>query len=139
MLFGSQARGDAEPDSDIDVMVVLNGEVDPVAESRRVVPISAEISLTHGVVITCIYVLIERFNVLVTRSADSTSIVRVIRYVKARAYNMVAGPKGSWTPASNQDFVQKESITIPEWRLLNAVEQCLRTGTATVGDLDRAE
>jgi len=32
VLFGSQARDEAEPDSDIDVMVVLRG---PVKSSRR--------------------------------------------------------------------------------------------------------
>jgi hypothetical protein len=30
VLFGSQARGDALPDSDIDVMVVLHGPVSPL-------------------------------------------------------------------------------------------------------------
>ena len=29
VLFGSRARGDAEPDSDIDVLVVLHGSVNP--------------------------------------------------------------------------------------------------------------
>ena len=83
--------------------------------------------------------LMERFNVLVTRGSDSTTTVRVIRFVKARPYDMIAGPKGSWTPASNRDFTQTESSTVPEWRLLNAIDQCLSTGKFTVGDLDHAE
>ncbi|MEG4457023.1 nucleotidyltransferase domain-containing protein [Microcoleus sp. N9_A1] len=29
VLYGSQARGDAHPDSDIDVLVVLKGQVNP--------------------------------------------------------------------------------------------------------------
>ena len=29
VLYGSQARGDARPDSDIDVLVVLKGQVNP--------------------------------------------------------------------------------------------------------------
>ncbi|MBL0062906.1 MAG: nucleotidyltransferase domain-containing protein [bacterium] len=33
VLFGSQARGDAEEDSDIDVLVVLKGEVNPKVEA----------------------------------------------------------------------------------------------------------
>ncbi|MEG4505403.1 nucleotidyltransferase domain-containing protein [Microcoleus sp. F6_B4] len=29
VLYGSQARGDARPDSDIDILVVLKGQVNP--------------------------------------------------------------------------------------------------------------
>ncbi len=32
LLFGSRARGDADPDSDMDVLVVLEGAVDAEAE-----------------------------------------------------------------------------------------------------------
>ena len=34
-LFGSQARGDAEPGSDIDVLVVLKSPVNPGEEIKR--------------------------------------------------------------------------------------------------------
>ena len=36
ILFGSEARGDAGPDSDIDVLVVLNGRIDFLREMRRI-------------------------------------------------------------------------------------------------------
>jgi predicted nucleotidyltransferase len=44
MLFGSQARGGAEPGSDIDVLVVLRGEVSPCEEIARTM---ADVSLHY--------------------------------------------------------------------------------------------
>ena len=56
VLFGSQARGDALPDSDIDVMVVLFGPVNPLKEASRISPFRGDLCLRHNVVITCLYV-----------------------------------------------------------------------------------
>lgn len=35
ILYGSHARGDARPDSDVDLLVVLDGPVEPLTEARR--------------------------------------------------------------------------------------------------------
>jgi len=56
VLFGSRARNDARPDSDIDVMVVLRGPVNSGEEIRRVSRFRADLCLKHDVVISCIYV-----------------------------------------------------------------------------------
>jgi predicted nucleotidyltransferase len=61
LLFGSQARGDATAESDIDVMIVLKGPVKPGDEIARTGEISAEISLKYDVVISCIFMSAERY------------------------------------------------------------------------------
>ena len=61
LLFGSQARGDAEEGSDVDVLVVLHGEVQPGEEIRRTGGIVAELSLVNDQVISCAFVSSQRF------------------------------------------------------------------------------
>jgi predicted nucleotidyltransferase len=55
-LFGSQARGDAEPGSDIDVLVVLKPPVNPGEEIKRTGKLVADLSLHHDVVISCLFI-----------------------------------------------------------------------------------
>jgi predicted nucleotidyltransferase len=54
-LFGSQARGEQDPDSDIDVLVVLRSPVNPGEEIKRTGKIVADLSLHHDVVISCLF------------------------------------------------------------------------------------
>jgi predicted nucleotidyltransferase len=61
LLFGSQARGDAEPASDIDVLVVLQGPVDPGEEIARTGEVTALLSLKHDVVISRVFISAEQF------------------------------------------------------------------------------
>ena len=62
MLFGSQARGDADPGSDIDVLVVLERPVRPGEEIARTGEITAEISLENNIVISCTFISADRFE-----------------------------------------------------------------------------
>jgi predicted nucleotidyltransferase len=62
VLFGSQARGDAERGSDIDVLVVLRGEVRPWEEISYTGGIVAELSLEHEAVVSCVFVSLERYH-----------------------------------------------------------------------------
>jgi predicted nucleotidyltransferase len=61
VLFGSQAREDAEPGSDIDVLVVLKGSVVPGDEIAMTSEIVAELSLQFTEVISCVFMDEERF------------------------------------------------------------------------------
>ena len=45
VLFGSRARGDADPDSDIDVLIVLSGPFDDWAETQRTSKVTSKVSI----------------------------------------------------------------------------------------------
>jgi len=62
VLYGSHARGDAEPGSDIDVLVVLKGQVDPCEEIHRTGAIAADLSLRFGEVVCCLFMDEDRFR-----------------------------------------------------------------------------
>lgn len=51
ILYGSWARGEATAHSDIDVVVVLSGNVTPGAEIDRMIEIITDVNLRHGVLI----------------------------------------------------------------------------------------
>jgi predicted nucleotidyltransferase len=62
ILFGSHARGDAEPGSDIDVLVVLRGDVSPIGEIQRTLDIVDDVSLDHDVTVACMFVSETEFS-----------------------------------------------------------------------------
>jgi predicted nucleotidyltransferase len=49
ILFGSKARGDSEPDSDIDILIIVDEENWPLRDAISVT--AARISLEYGVLI----------------------------------------------------------------------------------------
>ena len=74
ILYGSRAREDAEPDSDIDVMVVLKGPVIPGREIDRTSEIRSSLSLKYEVLVSCVYMPEERY-----RAEQSSLLINVRR------------------------------------------------------------
>jgi predicted nucleotidyltransferase len=58
---GSQARGEAESGSDLDVLVVLQGPVDAGLEIAHTGEIVATLSLHHDIAIACVFMKEERY------------------------------------------------------------------------------
>jgi len=62
VLFGSRARGDNDPDSDIDVLVVLKPPVRVGEEIARTSHLVAELCLDSDVVLSRVFVGLDRFD-----------------------------------------------------------------------------
>lgn len=61
ILFGSQARGNANEDSDIDIMVVLKGPISPGDEVIRMADIATQLDLKYNTFISLIPIADEDF------------------------------------------------------------------------------
>ncbi len=73
ILFGSQARGEATPDSDIDVMAVLNDPVKPVEEIKRTSDLRWDLMNRYGELVSIIPTAKSEFL------ASEISFLRVVK------------------------------------------------------------
>lgn len=64
ILYGSWARGDATQESDIDLLIVLGGRVDPGQEIDRMIDIITDITLKHGELISVYPVSEESYSTI---------------------------------------------------------------------------
>jgi predicted nucleotidyltransferase len=62
LLYGSYARGDAREGSDVDLLLLLDGPVDPVKEILRLQPVKWPLSLEADLVLSVMPVSFEAFQ-----------------------------------------------------------------------------
>jgi uncharacterized protein len=62
ILFGSQARGDAAIDSDIDILIVLQDAVNSGAELKRLSEFIANLCLEYSTLVSCVFMSAEQFQ-----------------------------------------------------------------------------
>lgn len=62
VLYGSHARGEATDASDVDVMVVLHGEVNPMREISRLVEVTYPLELETGQLIAALPISVDDFT-----------------------------------------------------------------------------
>lgn len=74
ILYGSWARGDATEASDIDLLIVLEGQVVPGQEIDRMIEIITDINLKHGELISVYPVSEENYSTI-----DSPLFINVRR------------------------------------------------------------
>jgi uncharacterized protein len=73
ILFGSQARGEATEDSDIDVLIVLDDQVNVSVEIQQTSEFVAQLCLEHNVLISRFFMARSRFE------TENTPLLRNIR------------------------------------------------------------
>lgn len=61
-LYGSRARGTATPDSDIDVLVILDPLPDFWAAFHRIGAMASEVSLAHDVVVSALPASLDEYR-----------------------------------------------------------------------------
>lgn len=72
LLYGSYARGEADEGSDVDLLVLLEGSVNPVRELLRMEPVTWPLCLDSGFLLSALPYSVEEYREAVDNSFLST-------------------------------------------------------------------
>ena len=75
ILYGSQARGQAQPESDVDLLVLLDEEV-PVETKRHIHDLLYDIALAEDVVISSIIKSNRKWNLPISKATPLYEIIQ---------------------------------------------------------------
>ena len=87
ILFGSQARGDASPDSDIDILVILKNQFNSYQENKKNSYFISELCLKNDIVITCFLMNLEAWkstNNSFTRNIKKEGVILWIKILLSK-------------------------------------------------------
>ena len=62
ILYGSQARGTAKPESDIDILILLKNGNNNQKKYEKVINLISDLCLEYEVLISCVYVSENQFK-----------------------------------------------------------------------------
>jgi uncharacterized protein len=62
ILFGSQARGDANRDSDVDILIILREDFSDYQETQKISYFLSNLCLEYDLVITCFFTTLEKWQ-----------------------------------------------------------------------------
>jgi predicted nucleotidyltransferase len=73
LLYGSYARGEADEGSDVDLLVLLDGPVQPVRELLRMEPVTWPLAINSGFVLSVLPLDVEGYR------KENTLFLRTVR------------------------------------------------------------
>ncbi|BFM39421.1 nucleotidyltransferase domain-containing protein [Synechocystis sp. LKSZ1] len=62
ILFGSRARGNAGPESDFDILIVLKDKFSYYSEVKKISGYISDLCIENEILISCVFTTLEKWN-----------------------------------------------------------------------------